>query len=233
MLGVEDKEKYEVEIEKLYEKLIDSNDIEVSDSAKTMLISKYTQRNKFEKAQSLINVLSSINEHKNEYQAELDFNQGKVDEACRLIEIQINRTLMWLFVNLSNILKYSLENSDEKTAEYYKNLIVKTVNLYDMPDHMAYMTEAEFYADHKDEERTLESIRKVIQSLPKMRKTYDSVLCKHIYKDFHMDDKKKKHFSNMIKQLKKTIVNALKDDEKFFFINDNEEFKKLVKEYEV
>ena len=125
-----------------------------------------------------------------------------------------------------------MENSDEKTAEYYKSLIVKTVNLYDMPDHMAYMTEAGFYANYKDEKNTLKSIRNAIESLPKMRKTYDSVLSKHIYKDFCMDDKKEKEFSDMIKQLKKTIVNALKDDEKFFFINDNEEFKKLVKENE-
>ena len=89
VLGVEDKEKYEVEIEKLYEKLIDSNDIEVSDSAKTMLISKYTQRNKFEKAQSLINVLSSINEHK---------------MNIRLNQILIKEKLM----KLVDLLKYKL-----------------------------------------------------------------------------------------------------------------------------
>ena len=232
MLGVNNKEKYESEIEKLYERISNSDDIEASSSAKTMLISKYTNRGEFEKAQNMIDSLSPMDEHKNEYQAELYFKQGKVDEACRLIEIQLKRTFMMLYLNLSRILRYNLKSGDEESAEYYKDIIVKTVSLYDMGEQMAYMTEAEFYADHKDEERTLESIRKVIQSLPKMRKTYDSVLCKHIYKDFHMDDKKKKDFSDMIKQYKRSIINAVQNDEKFDFLKGNEEFKKMFNEEE-
>lgn len=66
MFGVDNKEKYENEIEKLYERICNSNDIEASSSAKAMLISKYTNRNEYEKAQNMIDSLSPIYEHKNE-----------------------------------------------------------------------------------------------------------------------------------------------------------------------
>ena len=119
MLGVNNKEKYESEIEKLYERISNSDDIEVSSSAKTMLISKYTNRGEFEKAQNMIDSLSPMDEHKNEYQAELYFKQDKVDEACRLVEIQLKRSLMQLFFNLSRLLRYNLKSGDEESAESY------------------------------------------------------------------------------------------------------------------
>lgn len=140
--------------------------------------------------------------------------------------------MMQLFFNLSRLLRYSLKSGDEESAQYYKDIIARTVSLYDMGNHMAYMTEAEFYASRKDEDKTLESIRNVMQSIPKLRKTFDSILCKHIYKDFSMDDKKEQEYLVMINQCKKSIISAIKNDEKFAFMKDNEALKMMIKEYE-
>lgn len=46
MFNVEDnKGQYKKEIEKLYERIIDSDNVEISDGDKTMMISKYTFKN--------------------------------------------------------------------------------------------------------------------------------------------------------------------------------------------
>lgn len=231
MIGVQDKEKYEKKIEKLYERIIDSDDVEIRDSAKTMLISKYTQRSEFEKAQSLIDSLSPMNQNKNVYQAGLYFEQGKVSEARRLIQISVKNMVMNLYINMEKLLSYSLKDDDEKGAEYYKNIIRKTVELYDMGEHMAYMADAEVSAHSKDSQKTIESLQKVIQTIPKVRETYDSMLYSNIFKDFCIDDKKERKMNSMFEQLRKSIINAVKNDEKFDFLKNNKEFQELVKKY--
>lgn len=229
MLGVENKEEYEKQIEKLYVRTVNSSDTEISSSSKSMMISKYIKREEFEKAQELIDSLPSIDHNKRSFQSDLYFKQGKIYEAARLIEIQLRNYAIIMYTNLGKMVQISLTDNDEENARYYVDIASKTAKLYDLGEYYAYMTEVEIYAHNRDEVKTIGTIKKVMEELPKMTETYQSNLYSHIFQNSEKNLEENK--DGIINSVKGSILKAMDQDEKFAFLKDNKEFKKLLKDY--
>ena len=61
MYCVDDKDKYENEIEKLFIRVSNCDDLELANNINSLLISKYIQRKDYNSAQMLIDILVKIN----------------------------------------------------------------------------------------------------------------------------------------------------------------------------
>lgn len=229
MLGVDNKDEYEDQIEKLYERTVNSSDADISNSSKSMMISKYIKREEFEKAQELINSLPSIDPNKRSFQSDLYFKQGKTHEAARLLEIQLRNYAIIMYVNLKKMMQISLKENDEKNAKYYVDIASETARLYDLGEYSAYMAEVELYAYNKDDVKTIDTIKKVMDLLPKMTETYQSKLYSHIFQNSAKKTEENKE--SLVNSIKVSILKAMKKDEEFTFLKDNKEFKKLLKDY--
>ena len=75
---VNDKDKYENEIEKLFIRVSNCDDLELANNVNSLLISKYIQRKDYDSAQMLIDKLPNVSINKKQLQANLYISQDKL-----------------------------------------------------------------------------------------------------------------------------------------------------------
>lgn len=110
--------------------------------------------------------MPSIDPNKRLFQSDLYFKQVKTYEAVRLLEIQLRNYVIIMYANLKKRMQISLKEKDEENAKYYVDIASETAILYDLGEYSAYMAEVELYAHNKDEVKTIDTIKKVMDILP-------------------------------------------------------------------
>lgn len=226
MFGVENKEYYEKHIEKLYEKVVNSDDMELRNQAVSMLINKYLERKEYEKAQSCIDKLPNVTYDKKQQQGNLYVHSGEFDKAAELFEGKLMASATEITIILMFLMQIALKEKRNKDAKYLAEIIEKTTQLYDLWEYNSYAGYFHLYTEQKDAKNCIDVLKKL---LPFMRENWDrskSPLYKHI---------KKKYSENEFgEQLLTTFINTLKNnkDGELSFLKDNNEFLDLLNQYD-
>lgn len=224
MFGVENKEFYEEHIEKLYERVSNGNDIEVRNQAMPMLINKYLERKKFEKAQTCIDNFPNVIYDKKLLQGNLYIQSGQLHKAAELFEQKLLSTTTELFTILTSMIDIALKENRNGDAKYFAEVLEKTTHLYDLWEYNSYTGHLQFYTAQKDTKNCISTLKKM---LPAMKEKWDistSPLYKHI--------KAKNTKDGFNEQLLSAFIDSLKNDNnELSFLKEDKEFWELLKEY--
>ena len=225
MFGVEDRQKYEDHIEKLYVKVADSDDIEVRNQAVSMLINKYLERKEYQKAQECINKLPDVTYDKKQLQGKLYIKSGEFNKASELFEHKLISATTDIFTILLSMMEIALKEDRNEDAKYFAQTLEKTTKLYDLWKYNSYVAYFELYIAQKDAHNFIIVLKEMLDAMSKKWDTSKSKLYKHINSKSGEDE--------INKQFLYTFINSLKNDkdDELSFLKDNKEFSKLLNQY--
>ena len=136
LYNVSDTEKYQKVFEQFYKRLADSKTQEIRDTAVSMLISYARNNGDFSKAEELINMLPFSSIDKEKQMAILYRYQKKYEDAQKIWEKRILKSVTNIQTALINMLERSLEEKEHQEAEYFADLYETVTTLFCMPKWM-------------------------------------------------------------------------------------------------
>lgn len=219
-----DKKPYEDRILELYERAVKSGDEKVRDRAAYMLASKYTTRERFEKAQEMLDLLPERDEpDKRKLQADLWVKQGKPADAAKLLERKLLTQIMELqlhFITLGDIaLKEGRGDDARRLAELSRGLI----GLLGLWDYSAYVAPFQLAVAQENAEESLQLLRSMLSAVLKPWDAKASPLFRHI--PFPETGEN----AGLI--MLPALLRELEESPKYAFLRENVEFRQLIAQY--
>ena len=226
MWNKDNKKEYEISIDNLFEKVINSEDFEVRNQAISMTMYRYLDRKEYDKAQSCIDKLPNVNYNKEILQGSLYRRMGEFDRASQIFERKVLSDTNSIFSSLLSMMEIALEEGRNDDAKYFAEILEKTTELYDLWEYNSYVAYFQLYTKQRDARNSIDVLKKM---LPAMNKKWDmskSKLYKHVNANNNDGEMNKKFLS--------TFIDGLKNDEsdEFSFLKDDKEFLDLLKQYE-
>jgi len=217
--GVENSEKYETRIVQWYELIAASEKQEIASMAIAALVSKYTEKEEFDKAQQLLDRIPPVGYDKKLMQAILFEKQDKYEEAYEIYERMIYMDVSEA-CNVMHIL-ITLLCKEEKydKAEKYAVIAKTAANIFDLGAYLENIPDMFIGISMQDKVRSLDAMEKLVWEIGSIEKAARSDLYKHM---------KIKVSSNM-DEVKKMIKRGLESDEEVDFLREEPRFKSIIK----
>lgn len=220
----EDKKKYEVEINNLYERLLNSDDMDIQNSARFMLASKHINHHNLLKAQEIIDQLRPVNQlDKRLLQVRLFQEDGKLDEAKVIIE----RLLFWkgseIWNHLLTLINLETDQGNIEKAYTIANICSQEASLLNFSDYYKFIPMLQVSAAAADTENTLKYLELILKSSEPIWSFSNTLL----YKDVLVHENEKTKNISILPAL----INELETNKQFDFIKENDKFKKIIDKY--
>ena len=181
-----------------------SGDEQVKNAAAYMLASEYIKKKEYEKARKMIDSLPKQQADKRILNARLLLAQEKYDEAAVLLERKLTDVLNDLSIVLSMLMNIAFEEGDVKRAEKIASAGEQTALLYDQWGYSPLLLPMDLALKKKDVEKSIAYIREMLRMLtePHAEKILPGLLAE------------------------------MKTGKDYVFLQGNEEFEKLIREYD-
>lgn len=222
MFQVKDKTVYEEQINNMFEKLTQSQDIEVRYQAISMLISQHIENKDYNKAQHCINQLPNMTYNKLQQQGNLYLQMDELDKAAELFENKLISTSTELFTVLISLMEIALKESRVEDAKYFARVIERMNELFDLWDYNTHVAYFQLYIKLKDTENCLATLEKMLPALRKKWDTSASRLYTHIKTKGTKDAESEQFYSAFIDML----INDPEND--LDFIKNHPDFLQLL-----
>lgn len=219
--GVENQDGYEAQILLWYELIATSEKQEIASMAAASLVSKYTSKQEFEKAQQLIDCIPPAGYDKQLIQAMLFKNQGKNEKAYEIYERMLlkNANELWNIIQLI-IRLLSQEEAFNKTKRYI-DLGKEVVQLFDLGAYSENTTELFLAIERRETEKSLEILEQMVSKIETISDFRKSDLYTHInFREPHGSD---------FDMAKSMLKRGLESDEESAFLKDEPRFKAIIK----
>ena len=224
---VNDKDKYENEIEKLFIRVSNCDDLELANNVNSLLISKYIQRKDYDSAQMLIDKLPNVSINKKQLQANLYISQDKLKDACEILEKEILFMANSIQSSLLNLINIALKQNKFDYALIYSDKIKQTTEIYNLWDYNKYIGYYEIAMKTKDTKKIVDTLKSMLNSIKKPWTLNNSPLYKHI-----CDNPKSNSNDNKLGQiLINNIIKELECSDEIDFLRKEPEFIELLNEY--
>ncbi len=220
LFGIDNKECYEERIEKLYERATKSEDPEVRNQAISMLISKFTNREEYEKAESLLrNLPDTVSFDKKAKKANILMKQHKYSEAAQIMEEKLLIAVSEVHSTLLKLMDIALEEGRREDAALYADTAKKTAINFDMWEYTSYIAEFWLTVKYKDTEKCLELLNLMLCSMKKKWKINFSPFYSHM---------KVTSDGDFGEQMLPGLIHDLEHDEQLDFIRVNPRFQEII-----
>lgn len=221
MNGFDNKEKYEEKIEKLYERASKCEDQEIRNQATLMLISKYTNREEYEKADSLHRKLPDTAPFdKKVIEANILMKQHKYPEAAQILEQKLLTVTSEVHSTLLKLMDIAIEEERKADATIYADAAKKTAANFDMWEYTSYIAEFQLSVKYHDTEKCLELLDLMLSSMKKKWKINSSPFYQHM--------KEKTDTDFIGEQMLPGIIHNLENDEELNFLRVNSRFQEII-----
>lgn len=222
MLGtVTDKEAYMSEIEELYRRALESEDLGIRGYAAGALISKYAMRQEYDRAWELLDSFPEITFDKKQMQANLLKAQGKEEAAAELLEKHLLTDVYNVYGRLMSLMELAVRAKDMERAGYLADLGRETAQRFELSPYAALVPEFQLYAAQKDKEGCLGALEKMVDSMKEEWELSDSSLYSRIQAN--------KGGRISMKRMLTGLLNTLEKDEELDFLKDEPRFWNLLK----
>lgn len=223
MNDIDDSKEYQEQIESLYQRIINSEDIVVRNQAISKMISKYMNREEYCKAQELMDSLPEQSIDKIQLQANLFIKQEKNYEALELLEKDLIGKINQIQVLLLKLMEVNIKENKIEEAEYISNTFKKTAELYDLWEFNSYIASFELAVFKENQDKCIELLRGMFGSLENKWNINRSLLYRNI--ETKEDDR------SMEYQLLPYLIKELEEDERFKFLRNNQKYLSLIEKY--
>ena len=220
--------KEQREIENLYQRALASSEEYVVIQAKAMLISKYREKEAYEKAQELIDTFpdeSLIN--KAQVQISTWVAQKKYQDAGELAEQQMIKLIGEVYGTLLTLMELAIKeeriDDAKRIAGIYKNTAMK----FEMWEYGWYVGDIQLYTSLQDWDKFIETMERMLLSLKKEWSPIGSVI-------FHYTDFGKKQGEEDLRgMLRDMILNGVYADEETAFLKEDPRFQEMLERVDI
>lgn len=219
ILNLEDAERYDEKIYRLYLRVAESKEYTLAMSAWISIFYYLVGKNRFEEAQMYVDRFPKMEVSAKKMQALLFEKQGRTDDAYRLYEEILYAGGMNLSQALAGIYTLAIKEEDLEKAEYITGKQRELAKALEMGKHMEVSAGLELAIYKKDKEKTLEILFEMVQTLSHMKDFLYAPLYAHMqFKDGEM--------SNIYFMFQK----VLESDGELAFLRDDERYKQILEE---
>jgi len=216
--NIADPAPYREKLLHWYELLIDSKDLEIRTSAAASLSQFYISMEQFDKAQTLLDSIPHVKLDKRLIQAQLHIKQSDYVKTYEVYEHMLLESAAKTYSILLSILEVLCIEGKYDKAHSYTELAASIASLMGMDSYDRIAPSLLCFAMQKDVPNTLETLRQLVQQFDSYDMK-DSPLYSHItWKD------------NSLIQKRQIIKQAFASDHNFEFLNNNEEYQRLIKQ---
>lgn len=227
ILGLNNKtnpDEYKKKIESLYEQVLCSEDINLKSQAQAMLISKYINRNEYDKAELLLQDIPDKNFiDKKRIQAKLYIASNKLEEAALIEEEKLLSSVQEIQSILFSLLSIAIKDNRLDDAKYIADVSKKSVEIFDMWEYSKYVAHFQLYTETKDRLKTFKILLPMLKSMTKKWDINQSSLYRHI--------KTKQQDPNFASKLQKEILESIHNDDSISFLKDDPELEKVTQQF--
>ncbi|MBS7174880.1 helix-turn-helix domain-containing protein [Massiliimalia timonensis] len=219
LYDVPNPEHYKEKFRPYYERLADSENPGIRDTAMCMLISYARNQGDFVKAEELIHALPFSSVDKEEQLAVLYQKQKRYEDAEKLWEHRILKGVTEIESALINMLDIALSENRDSDAAFFADTYEAVNTLFYFPEWMNWHAHLQLALVQKDQKKSLEILKKM---LPAMKMKWIPQACR-LYQSA-----KNGYSTDWSSRLADTICNELAYKEDFSFLRNNTEFDKLI-----
>lgn len=220
---VTQKERYLCEFEKLYRRVMESEDLEIRGQAATLLVSRYINRKEYDKAEELIEGFPEMTFQKKQLMANLLTDKGEYGKAAEILETQLLMDVTNAYNRMMSLTQLSLKEGEKEKAEYFADMCEKTAEMFGCSKYAVHAAKLLLYGSLKDRDGCIEKLKLLFSSIEENWKPEEFPLYSHI---------NVKEGGVGLKSMLPGILKSLKEDEEFEFLKDDPEFLSLLKEQE-
>ncbi|MBS6196634.1 MAG: helix-turn-helix transcriptional regulator [Clostridiales bacterium] len=217
------REKYEKEIEALYQRSAQSNDPAIREQAQACLISKWMAKQDYEKAQEILDTFpkkSAVD--RKQIQANIWIAQGKLEEAAKLTEEKLLSATTEIQGALITLMEIAIKEKRMDDAEYIAEVDKQSAQLFDLWEYNSYVAQFELYTFMKNKMKSLKILLPMLKSLTKKWNPNQSPLYRHI--------QTKEVDKTFGETMRKTIIESIHTEKDTEFLKDSPELQALIKE---
>lgn len=220
MNGNVEENEYLNYIESLFRRAMESENSDISNQAKTFLISKYRERKEYDKAQALIDTLPNKDVFdKKQIQANLWIEKGKLKEAAEILENSLIELTNDLHTILMSLMEIAIKEKRDEDALYIAKISSQSSKLFDLWEYNTYVPYFQLYSLTKQKEKISEMIIPMFESMAQPWNIHTSPLYRHI---------KKKDSEDLGEQFQKTMLDLLYKDEDLAYLKDDPKIMKAL-----
>jgi len=218
-------ERYEEEIERLYEKAAESEDPAVGSQARYMLASKYMGRGDYDRAEALIDrLLDEPAYDKRQMQVNLCLARNQLADAGEMEERKLMLAASSLSMVLVTLIEIACKEGRTEDARYLAEAAERTARALDMWEYTAQLPWLELYTHMEDRDNCLKTLRSMLASVTDGWDYTSSPLYRHMRKK----EGEERLGSRMREMLLSTVESTLEHDERYAFLRDSEEWNWII-----
>lgn len=223
MFPPQEDKSYKNEVEKLYERVAHSEDEEIRSQANAMLISRYMEREEFDKAQSLIDTLPNRSVDKVQKQAQIYAQQEKLIEASKLLEGKLMKMAGELQATLMFMMEIALKEGKEDRAEHLAETAAQTAKLYDLWDYNLYSAHFQLAISKQDADECIKYLELILATAKSKWDIKNSMLYQHIGQ--------KKGDESFTGYMISVLLTEIENDDSCTFLKADSRFLEIVNQY--
>ena len=224
-LGEEESLAYLKQIDTWYEQLTQSGEPVFRNGACFMLAGRSIADGKFERAQEYLDQMPNRNDtpDKRMLQATIYMNQNRAAEAAELLERSLLTSVNDIQMVLYKLIDVNMALGDHEAASYVAERATRLAEALDLNRYNTLVAPFQVAVASKDSARTLELLRKMLESMSDEWDVHASPLYRRISVN---------GTSASLEKMVKPLLQGLQQSPEYAFLWEQPEFRKLLREYE-
>lgn len=231
MFPVEDEKKpgYEKEIQKLFERVAENDDVDgrIRDGALNMLVIDCLNNEEYEKAEQILGKIPDVGVDKGMTLITLYKRQGRYDEALQLAQQKLYKGAGEVQNYLITLMEIAKEQGNYEDARYYGNKCKEIIETMELWEYGKYMADYEEALREKDPDKTIELLKKMLKAMTTPWRPGKSRLYKYAVKNQNDSPQQ----SDAFPQMSKVLIEEIEKSEELAYIRDREGFKEILSMY--
>ncbi len=218
-------EEYMLQIEKWNERLADSEETVIKNSALFMLANRAVGREEYEKAQAFLDQMPNRNNtpDKRMMQATIYMKQSRTEEMVTLMQQALLGAVNDIQMILFKLLEAELAAEELAAAEYVAERLTKLAATFDLSPYNQEIGLFQLAVAKKDIEETIAILRRMLGAVNIKWSVQDSPLYDRIVSN---------DTGTYMKHMIRPIMEGLKTEQEFSFLHGSEEFQEFLNEFE-
>lgn len=222
---VEEKENYQQQIDALYHRLLDSEDTEVCNATRRMLVSRYIVKEQYQQAQELLDQMENERPLDKVYlQAQLDIAQKDYPKAKEALERKLFSQITEVQSILLSLIDIALKEADTQQAERLADIASAAADVFELMHYGKYSTYFQIVMAEKDKERALALLTKMLSALQEKWEPEKTTL----YRDIPQKEQDPRLGNMFAKSILQEVKNSGEDGR---FVWEDARFEQLYRQY--